>query len=92
MFPVVGESIPSHVDGIRSSSHQNILPVFVQVAEVQQVLAPHLGDKHELQCVTDDKVRSSVLLSAPVVSDVCLYSSNNSLTTSSIIFYVFLRL
>lgn len=28
-----------------------------KVAEVQQVLAPHLGDKHELQCVTDDKDR-----------------------------------
>ncbi|XP_038548874.1 ribonuclease T2-like isoform X4 [Micropterus salmoides] len=37
--------------------YKNILPVFVQVAEVQQVLAPHLGDKHELQCVTDDKDR-----------------------------------
>ncbi|TDH15427.1 hypothetical protein EPR50_G00031200 [Perca flavescens] len=28
-----------------------------KVAEVRQVLAPHLGDKHEIQCVTDDKDR-----------------------------------
>ncbi|TKS80565.1 hypothetical protein D9C73_014667 [Collichthys lucidus] len=28
-----------------------------KVSEVQQVLAPHLGDKHEIQCVTDDKDR-----------------------------------
>lgn len=42
---------------------ENVLPVFVQVAEVDQVLVPHLGDKHEIQCVTDSKVRSSVSLS-----------------------------
>ncbi|XP_040901549.1 ribonuclease T2-like isoform X1 [Toxotes jaculatrix] len=28
-----------------------------KVAEVNSVLAPHLGDKHEIQCVTDDKDR-----------------------------------
>ncbi|XP_049431768.1 ribonuclease T2-like isoform X2 [Epinephelus fuscoguttatus] len=28
-----------------------------KVAEVHQVLAPHLGDKHEIQCVTDDQDR-----------------------------------
>ncbi|XP_027135976.1 ribonuclease T2-like [Larimichthys crocea] len=28
-----------------------------KVSEVHQVLAPHLGDKHEIQCVTDDKDR-----------------------------------
>lgn len=42
---------------------ENVLPVFVQVAEVDEVLAPHLGDKHEIQCVTDSKVRSPVSLS-----------------------------
>ncbi|XP_076591818.1 ribonuclease T2-like [Chaetodon auriga] len=28
-----------------------------KVVEVHQVLAPHLGDRHEIQCVTDDKDR-----------------------------------
>ncbi|XP_070684784.1 ribonuclease T2-like [Pempheris klunzingeri] len=28
-----------------------------KVAEVDQVLVPHLGDKHEIQCVTDDEGR-----------------------------------
>lgn len=28
-----------------------------KVAEVDEVLAPHLGDKHEIQCVTDSKGR-----------------------------------
>ncbi|XP_041797143.1 ribonuclease T2-like [Chelmon rostratus] len=29
-----------------------------KVVEVQQVLAPHLGDRHVIQCVTDDKDRN----------------------------------
>lgn len=36
--------------------------LFVQVAEVHQALAPHLGDRLEIQCVTDDQVRPSDLL------------------------------
>nr|XP_046246082.1 ribonuclease T2-like [Scatophagus argus] len=28
-----------------------------KVAEVHRVLAPHVGDRHEIQCVTDDKDR-----------------------------------
>lgn len=28
----------------------------VQVAELQQVLLPHVGDKHEIQCVKDQQV------------------------------------
>lgn len=31
----------------------------VQAVEVHRVLAPHLGDEHEIQCVTDAKVRSA---------------------------------
>lgn len=51
--------------------HENLLPVFVQVVEVHQVLAPHMGDKHEIQCVTDDKVRPSKSLRFSVL-ELCL--------------------
>ncbi|XP_041665416.1 ribonuclease T2-like isoform X2 [Cheilinus undulatus] len=36
-----------------------------KVSEVHQILAPHLGDKHEIQCVTDHKLQCCELSGPP---------------------------